>query len=104
MCCTYDKSKAGATRELQSRMVPPKKLGRVTLNEDRRLNESSYIQFDSTHVKVWRLNRALERQPLVAASRHITKGKATHKTKTKIIIIKIIKCQFQFRFPKRQEH
>ena len=41
---------------------------------------------------------------LVAASRHITEGKASHKTKTKIIIIiKIIKCQFQFRFPTRQE-
>ena len=24
---------------------------------------TSYIQFDSAHVKVWRLNRALERQP-----------------------------------------
>ena len=33
MCQTYDKSKGGDTRELQSRMVPPpKKLGRVTLN------------------------------------------------------------------------
>ena len=32
MCYTYDKSKGGDTRELQSRMVPPqKKLGRVTL-------------------------------------------------------------------------
>ena len=32
MCQTYDKSKGGDTRELQSRMVPPqKKLGRVTL-------------------------------------------------------------------------
>ena len=41
---------------------------------------------------------------LVAASRHITEGKASHKTKTIIIIIiKIIKCQFQFRFPTRQE-
>ena len=33
MCYTYDKSKGGDTRELQSRMVPPqKKLSRVTLN------------------------------------------------------------------------
>ena len=33
MCQTYDKSKGGDTRELQSRLVPPKKkLGRVTLN------------------------------------------------------------------------
>ena len=33
MCYTYDKSKGGDTRELQSRMVPPKKkLGRVTLS------------------------------------------------------------------------
>ena len=32
MCYAYDKSKGGDTRELQSRMVPPKKkLGRVTL-------------------------------------------------------------------------
>ena len=32
MCQTYDKSKGGDTRGLQSRMVPPKKkLGRVTL-------------------------------------------------------------------------
>ena len=32
MCQTYDKSRGGDTRELQSRMVPPqKKLGRVTL-------------------------------------------------------------------------
>ena len=32
MCYTYDKSKGGDTRELQSRIVPPqKKLGRVTL-------------------------------------------------------------------------
>ena len=32
MCWTYDKSKGGDTRELQSRMVPPrKKLGQVTL-------------------------------------------------------------------------
>ena len=27
MCYTYDKSKGGDTRELQSRMVPPKKTG-----------------------------------------------------------------------------
>ena len=27
MCKTYDKSKGGDTRELQSRMVPPKKTG-----------------------------------------------------------------------------
>ena len=27
MCQTYDKSKGGDTRELQSRMVPPKKNG-----------------------------------------------------------------------------
>ena len=34
MCYTYDKSKGGDTRELQSRMVPtPKKLGRVTLKQ-----------------------------------------------------------------------
>ena len=33
MCYTYDKSKGGNTRELQSRTVPPKKkLGRVTLS------------------------------------------------------------------------
>ena len=37
MCKTYDKSKGGDTRELQSRMVPPpppkrKKMGRVTLS------------------------------------------------------------------------
>ena len=33
MCWTYDKSKGGDIRELQSRMVPPpKKLGRVTLS------------------------------------------------------------------------
>ena len=32
MCKAYDKSKGGDTRELQSRMLPPKKkLGRVTL-------------------------------------------------------------------------
>ena len=29
---TYDKSKGGDTRKLQRRMVPPKKLGRVTLS------------------------------------------------------------------------
>ena len=33
MCYTYDKSKGGDTRELQSRMVSPKKLGRVTLKQ-----------------------------------------------------------------------
>ena len=27
MCYTYDKSKGGDTRELQSRIVPPKKTG-----------------------------------------------------------------------------
>ena len=43
----------------------------------------------------------LRETDLVAASRHITEGKASHKTKTKII--KMIKCQFQFRFPTRQE-
>ena len=32
MCKTYDKIKGGDTRELQSRMVPPKKLGRATLS------------------------------------------------------------------------
>ena len=44
MCYTYDKSKGGDTRELQSGMVPPppkKKLGRVTLN--------------SFHKRVWLL-------------------------------------------------
>ena len=36
MCYTYDKSRGGDTRELQSRMVrPPKKLGRVTLNHEK---------------------------------------------------------------------
>ena len=42
MCKTYDESKGGDTRELQSRMVtPPKKLGRVTLI--RRLTLSQII-------------------------------------------------------------
>ena len=37
MCYTYDKSKGGDTRELQSRMVPPqKKLVRVTLKDQLR--------------------------------------------------------------------
>ena len=32
MCYTYDKSKGGDIRELQSRMVPPKKTGSSHLN------------------------------------------------------------------------
>ena len=32
MCYTYDKSKGGDTRELQSRMVPPQKTGSSHLN------------------------------------------------------------------------
>ena len=31
LCVRHDKSKGGDTRELQSRMVPPQKVGRVTL-------------------------------------------------------------------------
>ena len=31
LCFRHDKSKGGDTRELQSRMVPPKKVGQVTL-------------------------------------------------------------------------
>ena len=34
MSWTYDKSKGEDTRELQSRMVPPKKLGQVTLKRN----------------------------------------------------------------------
>ena len=34
MCWTYDKSKGGDIRELQSSMVPPKKTGSSHLNGD----------------------------------------------------------------------
>ena len=34
MCYTYDKSKGGDTREIQSKMVPPKKTGSSHLKTD----------------------------------------------------------------------
>ena len=49
----------------------------------RSASDWAYIQFDSAQVKVWRLNRALERQPLVAASGHITNLREKPLTKQK---------------------
>ena len=43
MCYTYDKSKGGDTRELQSRMVPPKKTG------------SSHLKRILTNLFVWNI-------------------------------------------------
>ena len=41
MCYTYDKSKGGDTRELQSRMVPPQKTGSSHLNLRQILGKNS---------------------------------------------------------------
>ena len=47
MCYTYDKSKGGDTRELQSRMVhPQKKLGWVTLIDAMKTSQLSCLEFE----------------------------------------------------------
>ena len=77
MCYTYDKSKGGDTRELQSRMVPSKKKkqGRVTLMASRlahlkkkklkSLKPTTYLSWDEVASRRSRAQNDLLREFLV---------------------------------------